>query len=87
MLLVAAFLMMTAATGIKSSTTGPKPAASILRVLSTGFLILAAFLLVGSMVRIIDAGQVGVKHAFGKVSATPLLPGIRFVEPWSNVEI
>lgn len=86
-LLVSAFLMMTAAAGLKSSTTGPKPAAAILRLVSTGFLIIAALLLVGSMVRIIDAGQVGVKHAFGKVSPTPLLPGIRFVEPWSNVEI
>ena len=85
-LLVAAFLMMTAAAGLKSGT-GPKPAASILRLFSTGFLVLAAILLVGSLVRIIDAGQVGVKHAFGKVSPTPLLPGIRFVEPWSNVEV
>lgn len=85
-LLVAAFLMMTAAAGLKSST-GPKPAASILRLFSTGFLVLAAALLVGSLVRIIDAGQVGVKHAFGKVSPTPLLPGIRFVEPWSDIEI
>jgi regulator of protease activity HflC (stomatin/prohibitin superfamily) len=86
-LLVAAFLMMTASAGLKGSTSGPKPAASILRMVATGFMVLAAVLLVGSMVRIIDAGQVGVKHAFGKVSPTPLLPGIRFVEPWSNVEI
>ena len=85
-LLVAAFLMMTAAAGLKSNA-GPKPAATILRLFSMGFLVIAALLLAGSLVRIIDAGQVGVKHAFGKVSPTPLLPGIRFVEPWSNVEI
>jgi regulator of protease activity HflC (stomatin/prohibitin superfamily) len=85
-LLVAAFLMMTAAAGLRSHSTGPKPATSILRMIAVGFMVLAAIILVGSMVRVIDAGQVGVKHAFGKVSATPLLPGIRFVEPWSNVE-
>ncbi len=86
-LLVAAFLMMTAVAGLKGGSGGPKPAASILRAVATGFIILAAFLLVGSTVRIIDAGQVGVKHAFGKVSAAPLHPGIRLVEPWSEVEI
>jgi regulator of protease activity HflC (stomatin/prohibitin superfamily) len=85
-LLVAAFLMMTAAAGIKGNSTSPRPAVSILRAVSTGFLVLAAILLVSSMVRIIDAGQVGVKHAFGRVSPTPLMPGIRFVEPWSDVE-
>jgi regulator of protease activity HflC (stomatin/prohibitin superfamily) len=86
-LLVAAFLMMTAAAGLKSSPGGAKPASSILRMVATGFMILAAIILVSSMVRVIDAGQVGVKHAFGKVSEQPLLPGIRLVEPWSNVEI
>jgi regulator of protease activity HflC (stomatin/prohibitin superfamily) len=86
-LLVAAFLMMTAAAGVSKSSGGPKPASSILRVVATGFMILAAIILIASMVRVIDAGQVGVKHAFGKVSGSPLLPGIRFVEPWSNVEI
>jgi regulator of protease activity HflC (stomatin/prohibitin superfamily) len=36
--------------------------------------------------KIIDAGTVGVQHAFGKVSPAPLLPGVRFVPPWSEVE-
>jgi regulator of protease activity HflC (stomatin/prohibitin superfamily) len=35
---------------------------------------------------VIDPGQVGVQHAFGKVSPRPLLSGIRFVPPWSQVE-
>lgn len=85
-LLVAAFLMMTASAGLKSGA-GPRPATSVLRAVSLGFMLLAAALLVSSMVRVIDAGEVGVKHAFGTVQPAALLPGIRFVEPWSNVEI
>src|SRR5262245_23175683 len=50
------------------------------------FLLLGAFSLLGSSVVIIDPGQVGVQHAFGKVSPTPLLSGIRFVTPWSQIE-
>lgn len=86
-LLVAAFLMMTAAAGLKSTTGQSRPATGILRAVSYGFVLLAIGLLLGSMIRVIDPGEVGVKHAFGTVSKTPLLPGIRFVEPWSNVEI
>lgn len=86
-LLVVAFALMTAAAGIKSSTGQTRPASGILRMVAYGFLVLAVGLLLGSMVRVIDPGEVGVKHAFGTVSKSPLLPGIRFVEPWSNVEI
>jgi regulator of protease activity HflC (stomatin/prohibitin superfamily) len=43
-------------------------------------------LLLTSSVVVIDAGQVGVRHAFGEVDRRPLLPGVRFVTPWSNVE-
>lgn len=50
------------------------------------FLLLGAFSLLGSSVVIIEAGEVGVQHGFGKVSPTPLLSGIRFVPPWSQVE-
>lgn len=85
-LLVAAFLMMTAAAGLKTNA-GPKPATSLLRSVALAFMVLAALIVITAMVRVIDAGEVGVKHAFGKVSQTPLLPGIRFVEPWSNVEM
>lgn len=35
---------------------------------------------------VIGAGRVGVRHAFGEVDARPLLPGVRFVTPWSSVE-
>jgi len=35
---------------------------------------------------VVDPGEVGVRHAFGYVDPIPLLPGIRFVTPWSSVE-
>jgi len=43
-------------------------------------------ILVSSSIKVIDAGQVGVRHAFGKVDPMPLLSGVRFVPPWSSVE-
>lgn len=86
-LFVASFLMLTAAAGLKNSTGQPRAASGIVRTVALGFMVLAAVLLVGSLVRVIDPGEVGVKHAFGTVSQSPLLPGIRLVEPWSNVEI
>jgi regulator of protease activity HflC (stomatin/prohibitin superfamily) len=39
-----------------------------------------------STVAVIDAGQVGVRHAFGTVDSTALLPGVRLVSPWSSIE-
>jgi regulator of protease activity HflC (stomatin/prohibitin superfamily) len=52
-----------------------------------GFLAaLGAFFALGSMIVVIGAGTVGVRHAFGHVDRDPLLPGIRFVTPWSSVE-
>jgi regulator of protease activity HflC (stomatin/prohibitin superfamily) len=45
-----------------------------------------ALILVSSSVIVIDAGQVGVRHAFGEVDPRPLLSGVRFVTPWSSVE-
>jgi regulator of protease activity HflC (stomatin/prohibitin superfamily) len=35
---------------------------------------------------VINAGEVGVRHAFGSVDQSPLLAGIRMVTPWSSVE-
>src|SRR5258706_6470187 len=39
-----------------------------------------------SMFVVVDAGRVGVRHAFGFVDPKPLMPGVRFVTPWSSVE-
>ena len=63
-----------------------KVSGSIVGLVGMVFLLLGAFSLMGSSVVIIEPGQVGVQHAFGKVSPTPLLSGIRFVPPWSQVE-
>ena len=48
--------------------------------------LLGVVLMLASLLVVIDAGTVGVKHAFGRVSPTPLMPGIRLKEPWASVE-
>jgi regulator of protease activity HflC (stomatin/prohibitin superfamily) len=63
-----------------------KISGSMVGLIGLVFLLLGAFSLLGSSVVIIEPGQVGVQHAFGQVSPTPLLSGIRFVPPWSQVE-
>jgi prohibitin 1 len=55
----------------------------ILRLaLIVGVLIL---LLIGSPVKVIPAGHVGVKDLFGRVSSDVLQPGVRFVIPFTRV--
>src|SRR5262245_12689854 len=82
--LVAAFLLFTAAAGRRAS--GGTAGATLLR--TGGWLLTAigAVILLSSSVIVIDAGKVGVRHAFGEVDPHPLLPGVRFVTPWSSVE-
>jgi regulator of protease activity HflC (stomatin/prohibitin superfamily) len=82
--LIAAFLTMTVAAASKGQ--GPRPAGPILRTLGIVFGAVGALILVSSAMVVIDAGEVGVQHAFGRVSPAPLLSGIRFVPPWSSVE-
>jgi regulator of protease activity HflC (stomatin/prohibitin superfamily) len=66
-------------------TPGRLPGA-LAKVVSTALLVVGVFILLSSSMVVIDAGSVGVQHAFGRVSPTPLLPGIRFVPPWSEIE-
>lgn len=82
--LAVSFLVTTASAATKSQ--GPRPVSGILRAVAIGFLAVGALLLVGSSFAVIEPGQVGVRHAFGYVDPKPLLPGIRFVTPWSSVE-
>ncbi|MGA2384393.1 MAG: SPFH domain-containing protein [Gemmatimonadales bacterium] len=82
--LVVSFLVTTASAATKSQ--GPRPVSGILRAVAIGFLAIGALLLVGSSFAVIEPGQVGVRHAFGYVDPKPLMPGIRFVTPWSSVE-
>lgn len=84
-ILVAAFLVFTAAAGLSQGST-PRPSARLLRAVGLVLTVVGAFILLTSSVVVIDAGQVGVRHAFGEVDPKPLLSGVRFVTPWSNVE-
>lgn len=80
----AALILLSTASGLaKSQGRGPTWAFRLGGLLAA---LLGAIIVATSMVKVIDAGKVGVKHAFGRVSPRPLLPGIRFVEPWSSVE-
>ncbi len=76
-----AFVLITVAAGQQGGSGG-----KVLRLVAFGLMAVAAFSVLGSMVKVIEPGTVGVQHAFGTVSPTPLLPGIRFVTPWSSVE-
>lgn len=78
LLLVAFFMMIARTPGTRS--------AGLLRAFSLGFAAFGAMFLLGSLVVIVEPGEVGVKHAFGSVSPEPLLPGVHMVAPWSSVE-
>ncbi len=83
LLLFVAFVLFTVAAGRQGAAGA---GAKILRLVAVGLMVVAGMSVAGSMVKVIDPGSVGVQHAFGTVGATPLLPGIRFVSPWSSVE-
>ena len=84
--LAVAFVVFTAAAGVQGAGAAPRPAARLMRLAAWLLLVVGAFLFVTSSVIVIDAGQVGVRHAFGEVDPRPLLPGVRFVTPWSDIE-
>jgi regulator of protease activity HflC (stomatin/prohibitin superfamily) len=72
---------------IGSGQPGRAPAlAGSARALSFAIIGLGLALVVASTVVVVGPGTVGVRHAFGYVDPNPLLPGIRFVTPWSSVE-
>ena len=80
-LLVAAFFLMVARAGLAGRPAGGAIRAVALFLAAIG----VAFVLFSGVV-VIQPGQVGVRHAFGYVDPKPLLPGVRFVPPWSQVE-
>jgi len=84
-LLLAAFFVMVGRASL-SGGPGPRPVARLLRVIALALALVGALLVVGSTVIVIEPGQVGVRHAFGSVDSVALLPGVRFVSPWSEVE-
>lgn len=59
---------------------------ALVKLASLGLLVAGVIVLSGSSVKVIPPGTVGVQHAFGKVAALPLYPGVRFVPPWAEIE-
>jgi len=74
------------ASGASLKTGGSRVSGTLINLVSLVLGAIGLVLLTGSSVKVIDAGTVGVQHAFGKVSTAALLPGVRFVPPWSEVE-
>ena len=85
LLAVAFFLRLGAAT-VRTETAAGRPISGTLRILSYIALVIGVITVLGSTTVVINAGEVGVRHAFGTVDPSPLLPGIRIVTPWSSVE-
>src|SRR5437899_2017403 len=83
-LLVIAFSLLLAAATLRSQRPGP--VVNLVRL--AGYVVAALALAVGagSLLVVIDPGEVGVRHAFGYTDPGPLLAGIRFVAPWSSIE-
>src|SRR4030095_15310881 len=83
-LLFIAFGILLAAATFKSQRPGP--GANLMRFLGYAVAIVAVLLFVASTMVVINPGEVGVRRAFGYVDPQPLLSGIRFVPPWSEIE-
>ena len=60
--------------------------AGLVRTFGIVALTIGALIGVTAMMVVIAPGEVGVRHAFGTVDPQPLLPGIRLVTPWSEIE-
>src|SRR4026209_2460418 len=83
-ILLVALVVRSAGAGLR--TAGGKASGALVQLVSLGPVLVAIGILVSSSIKVIDAGQVGVRHAYGKVDPMPLLSGVRFVPPWSSVE-
>ncbi|HEV8266195.1 MAG TPA: SPFH domain-containing protein [Gemmatimonadales bacterium] len=83
-LLGVAFFLRLAAAAVR--TEGARPVGGALRIASLASLVVGILVVLGSALVVINAGEVGVQHAFGRVTPTPLLSGIRMVAPWSSIE-
>ena len=69
------------ASASKEAKAGP-----IVRIFGIIGLALGGLVAASALMVVIDPGEVGVRHAFGTVDPVPLMPGIRFVAPWSQIE-
>ena len=66
--------------------TGAARGAKLVRLAGMALFAIGVLILLTSTFVVIEAGRVGVRHALGDVDPVPLLPGVRFVTPWSSVE-
>ncbi len=80
--LAAAFLLIAVSRTMRLEGSRTLP----LRPLAAALGVIGGLLTLASTIVIVQPGEVGVRHAFGKVDPDPLMPGIRFVTPWSIVE-
>ncbi len=71
---------------IVSVASKENKSAGAFKILGIVGLTLGAAIAVTALMVVIDPGEVGVRHAFGTVDPIPLLPGIRMVAPWSEIE-
>jgi regulator of protease activity HflC (stomatin/prohibitin superfamily) len=83
-ILLVAAVVRTAGKSLQQA--GGRGSGALIKLVSLGLVVVGLFILVSSSIVVIDAGQVGVRHAFGKVDPEPLFNGVRFVPPWSSVE-
>ena len=71
---------------VVSSASKENKAGPLLRVFGLIGIVLGVVIGMTALMVVIHPGEVGVRHAFGTVDRAPLLPGIRFVAPWSEIE-
>jgi regulator of protease activity HflC (stomatin/prohibitin superfamily) len=69
-----------------SKSSRESKAGPLLKTFGLIGMILGVFFGLTATMVVIDPGEVGVRHAFGTVDPAPLMPGIRFVSPWSEIE-
>jgi regulator of protease activity HflC (stomatin/prohibitin superfamily) len=86
LLIAVAFFLRLGAATVRTDGGSGRPIGSSLRLLSLAALVVGVLVVLSSSFVVVDAGEVGVRHAFGSVDPKPLMPGIRFVTPWSSVE-
>ncbi|HEV8355556.1 MAG TPA: SPFH domain-containing protein [Gemmatimonadales bacterium] len=72
--------------GRSLQTAGGQASGTLVKLVSLGLVVAGVGILTSSSVIVVDAGQVGVRTAFGSVDPAPLLSGVRVVAPWSSVE-
>src|SRR5438445_8759279 len=80
-LVILGIVLLFVAAAFKENKSAP-----LMRTFAFIGMMIGAAIAVTALMVVIDPGEVGVRHAFGTVDPVPLLPGIRFVSPWSEIE-